>query len=180
MGMGISMVASYILLGVLVAPAMGQMGVPVIVAHFFILYMSVSMFITPPYAPAAYVAGAIAKADPMKTGYQAMKLAVVTYLVPFISIYQPALLGEGTATEIVVAAVTGIIAVFCLSAGLEGFCFTTLNWLERIIWLAGGFLLFVPTLSLWVLVPGFLLIGIGLMIQRLKLKHREAIHNHEQ
>jgi TRAP transporter 4TM/12TM fusion protein len=177
MGMGISMVATYILLGVLVAPAMGQMGVPVIVAHFFILYMSVSMFITPPYAPAAYVAGAIAKADPMKTGFQAMKLAVVTYLVPFITIYQPALLGEGSATEIVVAAVTGIIAVFCLSAGFEGFCFTTFNWLERIVWLAGGFLLFVPTIRM--LVPGFLLLGIGLLVQRLKLKKTRAILNIE-
>jgi TRAP transporter 4TM/12TM fusion protein len=179
MGMGVSMVASYILLGVLVAPAMGQLGVPVIVAHFFILYISVSMFITPPYAPAAYVAGTIAKADPMRTGFQAMKLAVVAYLVPFISVYQPALLGEGSATEIAVAAVTGIIAVFCLSAGLEGFCFTTFNWLERVIWLAGGFLLFVPTVSVWVLVPGFLLIGIGLMIQRLKLKRRETIPDNE-
>jgi TRAP transporter 4TM/12TM fusion protein len=178
MGMGISMVASYILLGVLVAPAMGQMGVPVIVAHFFILYISVSMFITPPYAPAAYVAGAIAKADPMRTGFQAMKLAVVAYLVPFISIYQPALLGEGTATEVVVAAITGIIAVFSLSVGLEGFCLTTLNWLERIVWLAGGFLLFVPIAPM--LVPGFLLLGIGLMVQRLKLKNTRAILNNER
>jgi TRAP transporter 4TM/12TM fusion protein len=173
MGMGISMVASYILLGVLVAPAMVQMGVPLIVAHFFIVYMSVSMFITPPYAPAAYVAGAIAKADPMKTGFQAMKLAVVTYLVPFISIYQPALLGEGTWLQITVAAITGIIAVFCLSVGFEGFCIATVTWMERILWLVGGFLLFVPTIPL--LIPGFLLVGAGFLIQCLKLKKKRAV-----
>jgi TRAP transporter 4TM/12TM fusion protein len=173
MGMGISMVASYILLGVLVAPAMTQMGVPVIVAHFFILYISVSMFITPPYAPAAYVAGAIAQADPIRSGFQAMKLAVVAYLVPFISVYQPALLAEGTLVEVAVAAVTAIVAVFCLSVGLEGFCFTALSWVERIIWLVGGFLLFIPSISL--VAPGLLLIIVGFVIQRLKLKKARVV-----
>ncbi len=75
----------------------------------------------------------------------------------------------------VVAAVTAIVAVYCLSVGLEGFCFTTLNWVERIIWLVGGFLLFVPSISL--LAAGFLLIGIGFIIQRLKLKKARVILN---
>jgi len=170
MGMGISAIASYILMAIMVAPAMVQMGVPVLVAHFFIFYVGVSMFITPPYAPAAYLAAAIAGANPMSVGYQAMKLAIVAYLVPFISIFQPALLWQGSITEIVIAFATGIIAIYALSVGFEGFFLTFLYWPERLIWLAGGFLLFVPSIPL--IAPGLLLIAIGFSIQWVKRKRK--------
>ncbi len=158
-------------MAIMVAPAMIQMGVPVLVAHFFIFYVGVSMFITPPYAPAAYLAGAIAGANPMSVGYQAMKLAIVAYLVPFISIFQPALLWQGSTMEILTAFATGIIAIYALSVGFEGFFLTFLSWPERLIWLAGGFLLFVPSIPL--IAPGLLLIAIGVSIQRVKRRRRE-------
>ncbi len=173
MGMGVAAIASYILMAVLVAPAMVQMGVPVLVAHFFIFYVGVSMFITPPYAPAAYVAAAMAGANPMRVGYQAMRLAIVAYLVPFVSIFQPALLWQGTAFEVGVAAVTATIAVYALSVGFEGYCLTFLTWPERMIWLAGGFLLFVPSITL--VGPGLLLFGIGLLIQWRKRKGNSTV-----
>jgi TRAP transporter 4TM/12TM fusion protein len=147
MGMGISAIASYILMAVMVAPALVQMGVPVLVAHFFIFYVGVSMFITPPFAPAAYLAATIAGADPMKVGYQAMRLAIVAYLVPFISIYQPALLWIGTPTEIIAAAASGVVAIYALSVGFEGYFVAPIRWWERLIWLGGGFLLFVPKIT---------------------------------
>jgi TRAP transporter 4TM/12TM fusion protein len=168
MGMGVAAIASYILMAVLVAPAMVQMGVPILVAHFFIFYVGVSMFITPPYAPAAYVAAAMAGANPMRVGYQAMRLAIVAYLVPFVSIFQPALLWQGTPLEIGLAAVTATIAVYALSVGFEGFCLTHLSWFERIIWLAGGFLLFIPSIKL--IAPGLALFCIGLFFQWMKKK----------
>lgn len=168
LGMGVSAIASYLILAVLVVPAMVQMGVPVIVAHFFILYMGVSMFITPPYAPAAFVAATVARADPFAVGYQAMKLAIVAYLVPFISIFAPALLLQGSVSEILVSAVTAIVAVFALSVGIEGFLLTRLGWLERIVWLAGGLLLFIPKLSL--VLPGFVVLAVGLLLQVRKRK----------
>lgn len=170
MGMGISAIASYTLMAILVAPALIQMGVPMIVAHFFIFYIGVSTFITPPFAPAAYVAAAVAGADPMRVGYTAMRLAIVAYLVPFISIYQPALLWQGTTVEIAIAAATGILAIYALSVGFEGFCLTSLKWPERVLWLAGGFLLFVPHIPL--MVPGLLLIAIGFITQLLKSKQK--------
>jgi len=170
MGMGVAAIASYILMAVLVAPAMVQMGVPVLVAHFFIFYVGVSMFITPPYAPAAYVAAAMAGANPMRVGFQAMRLAIVAYLVPFVSIFQPALLWQGTALEIGIAAVTATIAVYALSVGFEGFCLTHLSWLERGVWLAGGFLLFVPSIAL--VGPGLLLFCIGFSVQWFKRKRK--------
>ncbi len=171
MGMGVAAIASYILMAVLVAPAMVQMGVPVLVAHFFIFYVGVSMFITPPYAPAAYVAAAMAGANPMRVGYQAMRLAIVAYLVPFVSIFQPALLLQGTAVEIVIAAVTATLAVYALSVGFEGFCLVSLHWTERLIWLAGGFLLFIPSIQL--AGPGLFLFALGFLVQRLKRKRRQ-------
>lgn len=173
MGMGIAIVATYILMAVLVAPAMVQLGVSPLVAHFFIFYIGVSMFITPPYAPAAYVAAAVAGANPMRVGFQSMRLAIVAYLVPFISIFQPALLWQGTAAEVALAAVTALIAIYGLSVGIEGFCLTTLWWPERFIWLAGGFLLFVP--EVFLIAPGLFLIVAGFAIQwskRRRLKER--------
>ena len=163
MGMGISAIASYILMAILVAPALIQMGVPIIVAHFFIFYIGVSTFITPPFAPAAYVAAAVAGAEPMRVGYVAMRLAIVAYLVPFISIYQPALLWQGTAFQIALAAVTGVLAIFALSVGFEGFCLTFLVWPERALWLASGLLLFFPKVT--TIAPGIVLMGMGLWIQ---------------
>jgi TRAP transporter 4TM/12TM fusion protein len=160
MGMGVSAIATYILMAILVVPAMTQLGVSPLVANFFVLYVGVSMFITPPFAPAAYMAATLAGADPFKVGYAAMKLAVVAYLVPFISIFQPALLGVGSFWEIVVAIVTSIGAVYALSVGIEGYCLTRTRLVERLGWLICGFLLFVPSLTL--AVPGVLLFfGLG-------------------
>jgi TRAP transporter 4TM/12TM fusion protein len=173
MGMGVAAIASYIMMAVLVAPAMVQMGVPLLVAHFFIFYIGVSMFITPPYAPAAYVAAAMAGANPMRVGYQAMRLAIVAYLVPFVSIFQPALLWQGTVFEVGTAAVTATIAVYALSVGFEGFCLTTLSWPERTIWLAGGFLLFIPSIKL--IGPGLFLCCIGFSVQWLKRKRKARL-----
>jgi TRAP transporter 4TM/12TM fusion protein len=171
MGMGVAAIASYILMAVLVAPAMVQMGVPVLVAHFFIFYVGVSMFITPPYAPAAYVAAAMAGANPMRVGYQAMRLAIVAYLVPFVSIFQPALLLQGTPVEVGIAAVTATLAVYALSVGFEGFCLISLSWMERMIWLAGGFLLFIPSIQL--AGPGLLLFAFGFSVQWVKRKRKQ-------
>jgi TRAP transporter 4TM/12TM fusion protein len=160
MGMGVSAIGTYILMAVLVAPAMTQLGVTPLVAHFFILYVGVSMFITPPFAPAAYMAATLAGADPFKVGYAAMKLAIVAYLVPFISIFQPALLGVGGFWEVVVAIVTSIAAVYALSVGIEGYCLTRARLVERFGWLVCGLLLFVPSMTL--AIPGVLLfVGLG-------------------
>ncbi|MBP1731346.1 MAG: transporter, fusion protein [Deltaproteobacteria bacterium] len=162
MGMGVSAIATYILMAVLVVPAMTQLGVAPLVAHFFVFYVGVSMFITPPFAPAAYMAASIAGADPFRVGYVAMRLAIVAYLVPFISLYQPALLGVGGFWEIVLAIITSIPAVYALSVGFEGYCLTRTRLVERLGWLICGLLLFVPSSTS--AVPGALLfLGLGVV-----------------
>jgi TRAP-type uncharacterized transport system fused permease subunit len=109
----------------------------------------------------------------MSVGYQAMKLAIVAYLVPFISIFQPALLWQGTAIEIVLASVTAVIAVYALSVGFEGFFLVPVHWLERLVWLTGGFLLFVPSVPL--IAPGLLLIAFGFLLQWFKRKKKRSM-----
>ena len=176
MGMGVSAIATYVMMAVLVAPALVQMGVPPLVAHFFIFYVGVSMFIEPPFCPAAYAASVVAQApNPLMVGFQAMRLSIVAYLVPFISIFQPALLGVGTPFEIGIAVVTSIPAVYALSVGFEGYCLTPIGWLERPLWMIAGFLLMVPSLP--TALPGtmFFLVLFGSQWYKRKLKLKQAI-----
>ena len=144
MGMGVSIIVTYILLASLVAPALELAGVPAMVAHFFILYMGLTMFFSPPYAPAAFVASAISGAPPYRICLQAMRLGIVTFIVPFILIYNPALILIGEPVEIIIAAVTAVIGVFALSFGIEGYLFTRANWLQRIIAISAGLTMMVP------------------------------------
>jgi TRAP transporter 4TM/12TM fusion protein len=146
MGMGISFIASYILVAVLVAPALFKLGIEMIVSHFFIMYMVLATNFTPPYCTAAYVAAPIAKAHPFRIGFQAMRLGIVTFLVPFIIVYNPALILIGTPGEIVLAAVTAIIGIFGLSVGMEGYLFSRTNWLQRVLFLIGGIAMAIPGL----------------------------------
>jgi TRAP transporter 4TM/12TM fusion protein len=174
MGMGVSTIATYVLMAVMVAPALVQIGVSPLVAHFFIFYVGVSMFIEPPFCPAAYIAAAIAGASPMRVGFQAMRLSIVAYLVPFITIYQPAMLWQGTAVEVVMAAASGIVAIYALSVGFEGYLFAPAKWWERLMWLAGGFLLFIPKIAF--IAPGMVMVALGVMLQwpKRRQKMKEA------
>ncbi len=146
LGMGIAFTAAYILVAALVAPALTKLGLPVAAAHFFILYMVISGNFTPPLCPAAYVAGSIADAKPFKVGFQAMRLGIVVFLIPLVITYNPALLLMGTAAQIAQAAVTAAIGIIALSAGFEGYLFKLkgMNWLQRILFIGGGLLMFVP------------------------------------
>jgi TRAP-type uncharacterized transport system fused permease subunit len=113
-------------------------------AHFFILYMSISAFITPPVAMASYVCGQMVGKDGMTISFKAMRLGIVCYLVPFVSIYSPSLLLIGTPAEIAASAVTAVIGVILIAAGLEGFLVGAMDWFQRIAATGAGLLLFIP------------------------------------
>ena len=144
MGMAGNMLITYILLAVLVAPAIASVGVPLLVSHFFIFYICLTMFFTPPICPAAFIAAGIAKANPYRTGFHAVRLGIVAFLVPFILIYNPALVLIGEPFEIVLATVTGIIGVFALSIGVERWLFTKTNWIQTLMALGAGLTMMVP------------------------------------
>ena len=155
MGMGVSILGSYILLAALVGPALVSFGIPVMAAHFFILYMITSGFFTPPLCPVAFVAAPIAGATPFRIGFTAMRLGIVAFLVPFIIVYNPALILVGELGDIIVAALTALIGVFALSVGLEGYLFRRINLLQRLFLLGS---------SIFMIIPGTLTDSIGASI----------------
>jgi TRAP transporter 4TM/12TM fusion protein len=138
MGMGVSPLVSYLTLALMVAPAVIKMGVPPLAIHLFIMYWAITAFITPPFAVAAFVAAGIAKCSLWGAGFQAMRLGIGTYLVPFIFVYHPGLLLLDSPPAIVMAVVTAIVGISCLSIGVEGHLFKDLNWPQRLLFMAGG------------------------------------------
>lgn len=121
LGMGMPTTASYLVLAVLVAPTMIKMGVPALAAHLFIFYFGIISNITPPVALAAYTAAGVANSNPNKTGFIAFKLAISGFILPFMFVYNPILLWQGTWYHIIWATVTSLIGVYCLSGSLEGY-----------------------------------------------------------
>lgn len=144
LGMGISFIAAYILVAALVAPALLELGLPLVASHFFIMYMVLATNFTPPYCTAAYVAAGIARAHPFAIGFQAMRLGVVCFLVPFVVVFNPALILIGSTGEILLAAVTAIVGIAGLSAGIEGYLFVRASWMQRLLFVTGGVGMFVP------------------------------------
>ncbi len=138
MGMGVGPLVCYLTLAMMVAPALVNMGVYMLSAHLFIFYWAITSFITPPHAIAAFVAAGIAESDPFRTGFLAMRLGIATYIVPFIFVYKPALLLNGSPPEIAVTILFSIIGIASLAAGAEGYLLRKLNWLQRILLVAGG------------------------------------------
>ncbi|MBI2860563.1 MAG: TRAP transporter fused permease subunit [Chloroflexi bacterium] len=163
MGMGISLTAAFILVAALVAPALKELGLPLVVSHFFILYMVTATNFTPPFCTAAFVASGIAGAPPFRIGFQAMRLGIVTFLVPFIIVYNPALILLGDAGEIVLAAVTAIIGIFGLSVGIEGYLFRHTNWPQRLLFIIGGVVMVVPGVTTDII--GAAMLGIAVFWQ---------------
>jgi TRAP transporter 4TM/12TM fusion protein len=144
LGMGISSIAAYILLSILVAPSLVAMGVPAMAANMFIFYMGLTTFITPPFAPAVYVACGIAKSPMFHTGFQAMRLGIVMLIIPFMFVYRPAMLMIGTPAEIVVAGITGIMGAIALAAAIEGRLIGKATWHQRIILAVSALSLIMP------------------------------------
>ena len=144
LGMGMTSIPCYLVLVMLIAPALAQLGVVPIAAHLFVFYWGLISFLTPPVAVAAYVAAGISGGSPMKTGFIAMRLGIVKYVVPFLFVYNPSLLMIGATGGIILTLITGIIGVSILSIGMEGFFLQRLNLLERALFIVGGFLALMP------------------------------------
>jgi TRAP transporter 4TM/12TM fusion protein len=120
LGMGMPTTAIYVVLSVVLAPAIVEMGISPMAAHLFIFYFGLLSFLTPPVAIASYVAAGLANAGMWETSWEGMKLATVAYLLPFLWCYNPALILDGTALEIVFAVGTALLAAFMIARGLQG------------------------------------------------------------
>mgnify|MGYP002407590701 CR=1 FL=1 len=120
MGMGMPTSAAYIMSAVLLAPAMQNLGIQPLVAHMFIFYFANMSMITPPVAIASYTAAGIAKTGLWETGIEAVRLALVLFLIPFVFIYNPGLLGLGAAYDILLVTFFCTVGVLSLGMGIIG------------------------------------------------------------
>lgn len=144
LGMGMTVTASYLLMVAIAAPALQNVGISPLLAHFFVFYYGVLSFLTPPVCLACYAAASIAGTKMLETAFQAMKLAIVAYLVPFIFAYKPALLLQGGIVELIEAIFFAIIGVYILARALEGYLFRPLGFVKRIVLIIGGIITMVP------------------------------------
>lgn len=149
LGMGMSVTACYLFLAILLAPALVAVGLDPMAVHLFVLYWGMISFITPPVAVAAITAAGIIGASPWKTGFQAMRLAIVIYFVPFFFVIEPALILHGSVSEILIAVITAILGVVLIAGGVEGYMWGVgkVNWLIRLPLIVSGVLLAYPHLG---------------------------------
>lgn len=147
LGMGMTVTAAYLLTAVLAAPALVALGISPLLAHFFVFYYGVLSFLTPPVCLAAYAAASLAGANMIQTAFQAMRLGVAAYIVPFIFAYKPALLLIGSPMNIVEGCITALIGISFIAIGFEGFLFRSLQMWKRGVFIMGGLILMVPGLA---------------------------------
>jgi TRAP transporter 4TM/12TM fusion protein len=166
LGTALPTTPAYIMLAALLIPALIKLGVSPLAAHMFAFYFGCLSAVTPPECLAVYAAASISRCSVWAAGWQAMKFAAAGFLVPFFFIYYPALLFQGTWTEVLVAMLTGIVGVVALAAGLEGYFLRTASWLERALFVAAALLLIHP--GLVTDVAGLALLVVGLGLQRLR------------
>ncbi|WP_180144933.1 TRAP transporter permease [Acinetobacter sp. YH12052] len=158
LGMGLPSIPAYIITATMAAPALANFDIPVLVAHMFVFYFGLFANITPPVALAAFAGAGIAGGDPMRTGFQALKLSLAGFIVPFLFVYNPAMLMIDTTnvavnarefafpawTTIVSITVTSVIGILALGSAVEGYFKTYLNWFWRIFLGVGALCMIIP------------------------------------
>lgn len=173
LGMGMPTTAAYAIAASVLAPALVKdFNVIPIAAHLFIFYYACLSALTPPVALASFAAAAIANAPPMEVGWQALRFAIAGFIIPYMFIYGPAMVLEGSGGEIAMVILTGLLGTMSLAAAVQGWLITRVDGVQRV-------LLLVAALSL--IKPGWMtdLVGFGLLIalvgfQVLTLKREKA------
>jgi TRAP transporter 4TM/12TM fusion protein len=178
LGLGLPTLAVYVMLAILVAPALVKVGVPAMAAHLFILYFGIMSLITPPIATAAFVAATIAKTDPMAAGWTAMRFGWASYIVPFLFVYSPALIMRGSALEIAAVMILSITGIWFVCAGMTGYALRVMTIPVRVGFVVAGLLFLMPfqaaTVNAWLNVVGAAL-GFGLLAYEARAR-RTHVH----
>jgi TRAP-type uncharacterized transport system fused permease subunit len=145
LGMGIPTIPNYIITSSIAAPALLKLGVPLIVSHMFVFYFGIMADLTPPVALAAFAAASIAKAPAMKIGFKATQIAIAGFVVPFMAIYDPALMLQGDPSVAAVAYIVfkATLAIYLWGSAAIGYLWAPLNTVERGVAAAAAFALVV-------------------------------------
>lgn len=182
LGMGVPTTANFCIMASTCAPILmdKRIGIVPVAAYFFVFYFGIVADITPPVALAAYAGSAIAKAPPMKTAFNATRLAIAAFVVPYIFAFSPVMLFEfeqGTTmavmiVESVLIVLTSLIGLFGIAAALNGFLYWPINPLFRILMVAGGLCMMIPDHISDVV--GLVVVGGVVIFQRMGAKKNAA------
>jgi len=139
----------------LLVPAIIKLGATTPAAHMFAFYFATLSAITPPVALAVFAAAGLARCNMWQAGWESMRIAAPTYIVPFMFVYEPSLLMMGNPITIVTSSVSAIIGVMCFAAGLQGYFLREARAWERLVLVAAAILL---------IKPGYVSDAIGLVL----------------
>jgi TRAP transporter 4TM/12TM fusion protein len=175
LGLGLPTLAVYVMLAILVAPALVKVGVTPMSAHLFILYFGMMSLITPPIATAAFVAATIAKTDPMDAGWLAMRFGWASYIVPFLFVYSPALIMRSSVPETIAVVGLSLVGIWFMCAAFTGYAFRVMSNPARIGFALTGLLLLLPfqasAINGWLNLAGIVL---GAMLITYEIRGRRA------
>jgi len=155
LGTGLPTTATYLICAILVAPALAKMGVPLLTAHLFVFYFGVVSDLTPPTAVSCYVAAGIAGESGMRVSFSATRVALPALIVPFMFVYSPALMLNGSLLEVLEASVPALLGLLAMSIALIGYWMGPLRLWERGAALLAGVLM---------VFPGLLNAGVGVAV----------------
>lgn len=146
LGMGIPTIPNYIITSSIAAPALLELGVPLIVSHMFVFYFGIMADLTPPVALACFAAAPIAKERGLKISFWAVRIAVAGFVVPYMAVYSPALMLQGDSLlATVYVGLKALLAIGIWGAVFTGFLQAKLSWWERILGFAAGASLILAT-----------------------------------
>jgi len=143
-GLPLPPVTAYLILAILAAPALIKSGINPMAAHLFIFHFGVLGNITPPSAPCSFAAAGIAKTDPLKTTNLAFLISAPTFIVPYLFVYSPELMLQGSIFSVILRVITAFGAISGISIAFLGYCFGNLHWIVRVAVLASSILLIIP------------------------------------
>jgi TRAP-type uncharacterized transport system fused permease subunit len=168
LGMGVPTTPAYIIVAVIAAPSLMELGVAPLVAHMFVFVFAMLSAITPPVAVAGYAGANIAGADAMQTSFTAWRLALIGFVIPYMFVYSPELLAQGAPLVIARVFVTGLIGVTAVGIGMYGWFLAALPLWSRAAFLVGGLGLVYPSVATDIL--GVALIGAPAVLQIVKAR----------
>lgn len=176
LSMGLPSTALYIVVAVTVSPILIKAGVLPLAAHFFVFWFGALSNITPPVALASYTAASIARADPMQTSWDAVRLALPGFIIPFILVYNPMLLMQGddlNPLSVLHMVISALVGIYALSIASANFWLIKTHWLERVLFTAAAILLIKP--GLMTDLGGAALIAAAAAMHLLRYKQRAAL-----
>ncbi|MBP5169082.1 MAG: TRAP transporter permease [Oscillospiraceae bacterium] len=173
LGMGVPTTANHCIMASTCAPILITIGVPQVAAHFFVFYFGIVADITPPVALAAYAGSAIAKAPPMKTAFNATKLAIAAFIVPYIFCLNTSmLLVDASALQVIEIIITSLLGIFGVAACMNGHLFKSIPWPLRVVLGIAGIATMYPTLITDIV--GLAVMAVIVAIQYLTAKKAKA------